>query len=109
MPSLQFVMVTADILILEFSSSPAVYFCVSLMNGNFAKAGEHLPRVSPVRCTRQPSPSESCPLLGVGIMSGTDIRLFNSCLTFPFPGTKTCLPSLASPLRASLCLPPLPF
>ena len=80
-----FVIVTADILTQteslccasEFSSSPAVYFCVSLMNRNSSKAGEPLPRGSAPSGVPGKSPHPSSALsLGLGLQWPSD---------FPFP------------------------
>ena len=88
----QFVTVTADILTKteslcctsEFSSSPAVYFCVSLMNRNSTKAGEPLPRGSATSGVPGKSPHLSSALsLGWGLQWPSD---------FSFPGYRDTSP-----------------
>ena len=88
----QFIIVTADILTKteslcctsEFSSSPAAYFCVSLMNRNSIKAGEPLPRGSAPSGIPGRSPRLSSALsLGWGLQWPSD---------FPFPGYRDMSP-----------------
>lgn len=107
MPNHQFIMVTANVLIIQalwFSQGPVV----SLLLCSTHSMGRRLENLCPgfclLNCTRQPSHSNS---LGVELINGTEFSSSMARWLSPFPGSKTCLLSLALFSKTFLCLPHL--